>query len=1223
MTKSKLFAASAVAIAALLALLLLFEGDSDRSTSVPVGLDGTDADVTAATADEEAPDTVEAGDAELEAERIEAGGLSRQTGVRGRIIDSKTRQPLAGVEVLAMRKPPGFERLIERFRSTFFQGGGFWEQVVPAPEILGKAMTGPGGDFEILGLPPGVVFLDGRSDFTFVRTPQRLRLALGEIHEGVELVGSASGRIRGVVYGPDGLPASGVAVSVRPGLNAFLGQITQRQYRWLESMTDANGEYDLPGVPEGHGYSVSAAGPLIALAEQNGVDVEVGKVTRVDIQGFAGATIHGRVLDIDGAPCVGAKLAMVYLDVSRVLFSADGRDEAVTTDENGEFHLNRVAAGRVAFIAAADGRASSGIEELAVVDGGVYEDFELVLREGRGFGGIVVDGDGKPIAGATVDIRPMERPDSPDVLKMLLKIRQISVETGADGRFRTEALSAKRVFVQASKTGFVTEVKFRHDIEEDADLRIQLTRGVTIRGKVAHADGTPVTRFRVDTRSRTPRKEDEESDDEQSRGDDEAGDDDRRRRRNRWRRGGSMRLSEGQRMGDRGFDGNWREFSSEAGAFEIRGVPPGRVRVRLRADGYRDPESQTVTLAAGETSEEIQFTLDPGAVARGKVVDAVSGVPVPDAQVTAHKNRDRSGGRGFFRMNFDRQDMDFLGLSTRNSATTNSEGEFEIEGLAEGDYRFTARHPERAKSSVKDVRIDRETPESDILIEIEQGGGIEGLVTGQEDRPLPDAMIVALSVSAGSFKSGSTDKDGEYRIEGLPAGQYVVFKSKIGERAMNIGYDLLGNMRLKTVKVKKNKFTRFDIRDETEDTVRVWGVVRDGGEPVAQGMVTALSTDRDGIFGMGLRAQPTDKTGRYELIGLKPGDYFFQVSRFQKRPQQASLSIEVPEGVSEFRVDLELPQSSIRGQVVDTRGEPVKGIRVSAGVEEGGIDDAPGLLGLILKNGVAQARTDDEGNFEIDKVAAGVYRLSVSGRQGRRAHRQYGQAAVENISVDGNLPVENILITLPYAGKIRGLVTDGSGNPVPGAEIHYERDDEKQRRNPTEELVDLLGMQVRPEKTDSEGRFELKGVSPGTYRVRADADGLAPGVAEDVLVVEEGMVDVNIQVVRGATLRVRARNIDGQKIPFASISVIDGQGKPLASNVSVMSVFKRMMGSKQKKSDTGWYEVGSVPPDTYTIIITEKGQPEVRVTREIADGETVEWDIDVTTELEAQGRARK
>ncbi|MCA8943632.1 MAG: carboxypeptidase regulatory-like domain-containing protein, partial [Planctomycetes bacterium] len=1096
-----------LAVIAVAALLLLWSASGEVvQTSPGTSTDGTQ-DVESVSADL-ATAEVSAIEADHVVTREAVAGPDAATGVRGRIIDAKTREPLAGVEVLAMRRPPGFEQLFARMRTTMFEGKGLWAETVPEPEILGRATTGSNGEFEILGLPPGVVFLDGRSDFTFVRTPERTRLARGEIREGIELVGSPGGRVRGLVIGPGGLPASGVAVTLRPGLNAFLGQVTERQYRWLVASTDADGEYDIPGVPAGHGYTLSAAGPLIALAEQHGVDVEVGKVTRVDVQGYAGATIEGRVLDVDGVPRADALVAMAYLDVSRVLFSADGRGEPIHTDAKGRFRLDRVASGRVAFIATADGRANSGIEELAIVDGGEYHDLELVLREGIDFGGLVVDGDGRPLAGATVDIRPMEQPNSPDVLKTLLNIRSVQVETGIDGRFQTSDLTAKRVFLQTSKPGYVTEIKFRHDVEEEDDVRIELVRGVTIKGRVVDASGQPVERFRVDTRSRPVSAED----DEEEAGDDEGFGRPPRSERRNWRRGGSMRIGEGRKIGDRGFDGNWREFRAADGAFEITGVPPGNVRVRVRAEGYLDPDNQNVTLAAGEQSDELRFALAAGCVARGKVVDATSGAPVPDVDVTAYEDRERAGN-GIFQLNFDQQDVDFLGMATKNSAKTASDGTFEITGLSEGAHRFTARHPDRAKSSVKAVEVTAAQPTEGIVIEIETGGGIRGLVTGRAGKPLPDALIVAFSMAAGSFKSSSTDKNGEYEIDGLPPGQYAVFKSKIGERAMNLGYDLLGNMRLKTVRVRKNEFTDFDIQDESENTVRVWGVVRDGDQPVAEGMVSALSTDSEGFFGMGLRAQPTDKDGRYELIGLEPGEYFFQVSRFRGRPQQASLSIEIPEGVHDFRVDLDLPQSAIRGRVVDTRGEPVAGIRVSAGVQSGGLDDAPGLLGVIMKNGIAQDRTDENGEFEIDKVAAGVYRLSVSGRQGRRAHRKYGEASVEDVVIDGSLPVEGIVLTLPLAGRVTGVVVDGSGSPVAGAEIHYEREDVRPRSDPTEEMLDLLGMQVRPEKSGPDGRFELTGLSPGTYRVRADADGLAPGVAEDVLVAEESVVDVSIQVV--------------------------------------------------------------------------------------------------------------
>jgi hypothetical protein len=267
-------------------------------------------------------------------------------------------------------------------------------------------------------------------------------------------------------------------------------------------------------------------------------------------------------------------------------------------------------------------------------------------------------------------------------------------------------------------------------------------------------------------------------------------------------------------------------------------------------------------------------------------------------------------------------------------------------------------------------------------------------------------------------------------------------------------------------------------------------------------------------------------------------------------------------------------------------------------------------------------RTDNEGRFTLKSVAAGTYRVTASGRQGRRELRKYGEAALEGVLVDGRTPVADVELRLPLAGSLAGLVLDGSGNPVEGAEVHYERDRKEKATasDPQRALADLFGVQMQPARSGADGRFTIEGVTPGTYRVRADAKGLAPGVADDVVVLEARPTTVELKVIRGAVLRARVTNIDGSKLPLADITLLDGKGKPLASRVSVVSVFRALMGDQQKKDDSGWHEIGNVPPDTYTVIVREKGKPELKFTREIKDGETAEWDIDMAAEAKKLGR---
>ncbi|MCY2957504.1 MAG: carboxypeptidase regulatory-like domain-containing protein [Planctomycetota bacterium] len=1175
---------------------------------------------------------------------VSSRGSDRGTGVRGVVVDARTGMPLAAIEVRALKEEPSIAPLMNRFRGLI-QGGMFTDTQRP-PQVLGVTESRADGTFELTGLPTGRVFLDARSDAWFVRTPGTARLGLGEMVEGIELRVQPGGRVRGIVLGADGAPVPMASVSLRPGLNAFLGQLTERKLRWLQVITDKDGRFDIPGVPAGNGYVATAAAPSFALEEQYGVEVREAQVTELTLRGHAGATVAGMVLDGKGAPLAGASIAMIYLDVSRVLLSADGRSEPITSGADGKFSVRPVSAGRVAFVAAADGLAPSNIVDLAVVDGGSYDDLFLRLSDGATVVGKVVDELSQPVAAAKVELRPFESPKDPEFLKMMLKVRHVEVETGADGSFVAKGMTGEGLIVEASKAGYTTGVRWGVKLDEK-DLVVQVQRGAIVRGIVQIDGGKPCVRFRVSATTK-PAKDPKDaavakdgkkpvdaaaasatSPDAMS--------------GPSWSGGGRVgrgtkgstgtQLPEGQTMAGRGMDmeANWREIAAEDGSFELRGLPPGRITVRVRADGFLDPASQEMELQAGQAGDVLKFTIAPGVAASGVVIDAATNRPVSDAQVTAYRARDGQQKRGGMFGDIDGEDFDFLAMSSmdgRRSAVTDSQGRFRIESLTAGKYRFTARHPDKAKASAKEIEVLAEKPPTNIEIKLDDGGGIEGNATGFGLRPLADAAIATFSLQTGTLRSSTTDKGGYFRIEGLPPGQYIVFKSRIDERADNIPLELLSNLRLKSTTVRQGKLARVDVHDEGEDGVRVYGIVREGGKPVARALVTLLGSDREGILGMGVRASAADLTGRYELVGIKPGNYIAQISRFQGRPMQTSFELEVPSEQRDFLFDIELPTSEVAGRVVDSRGNPVPGIQLSLGSVDGGLIGAEGLVGMIAQGGLNQGRSDDNGEFRLRSVAAGTYRLRAGsragggfgggGQNGGERNTKYGEGGLDGLAVDGRSKTEGLVITVPLAASIKGIVLDGSSAPVRGAEIHYAETSAKQQRSEKNLLTSMLGMQARPITTGEDGRFEILGLNPGSYDLRVETEALQAGRAQDIVVAEDGMAEVTLRIVRGATVKVRATNVDKQSIPIASVSLLDGKGRKVVNKISTVSVMRRLMSSRDEVKDSGWYEFGSVPPDTYTIVIAEAGKEETRITRTVVDGELVEWDIDVAAELRAR-----
>ena len=1156
----------------------------------------------------EAP-AIESGDAteasaERQPQRVALEQASETAVLRGTVRLAKGGQPVGGVEVRALNRHPAFAEMELRFREFFTKG--FWtRQEMPEVEVLATTTSAPDGSFELVGLPSGRVFLDARSDSYYTKSYQAARLAGGDDEEGVEVLLTPGAQVAGKVLGPDGQPVAKARVVLRPDISSFLEQITKRSYRWFEASTDEDGSYVFPGVPPGQDYALSAAGPGMAPAEARDVDVApMQRVTR-NLRGARGAKIVGTVRYASGAPARGALVGFVYMDISRILFTV-GDGNLVEADEEGRFVLENVGPGQVAVTSMVDGMALAEVQRLFISEGGVFET-ELVLGEGYALEGRVVDEQEQPIGGATVTVRSFDRSAGFD-LSAITQLRPIEVTSNADGKFIVQGLTAKRFFVTAEKAGYLdARETFRQREGQKDELVLKMGKGRFLTGRVLDQDGEPITRFRV---------------------------------RNRPERDGRMRRFGGPRWARPQNDPNpytdrapWsrggeEEMRDAEGRFRIGPIAARKWRVSVEAEGFLPGEAQTVEVKLEEDPQELEFKLDRGAAVRGRVVTKAGQAPIADVQVTWRKDREARGGR-FLPIKIDAQpeDMDFMALSSAmssRSTITDSKGRFELTGLPRGEeLRFTARHPEHAKGNVRKLTLDESSVTREITIEMSEGGKIVGFVRGLDGRPVPSTMVMALSIGAGVMRSGTTDARGYYEIEALDPGNYVVIKTKADSLSPQMFQEIMGNLRLKSTTVKEGRETRVDIEDRTANGVDVVGTVTEGGQPVPRAIITLLGQDNDGPFGVGVRSGTADEAGRFTIASVPPGNYLARVTRFSaSRPVPASLSVQVPEGVTRHRVELVFPTAEISGVVVGPNGEPVQGVRVRAIAD----DSRPmpgGLLGAVSElGGRERGRSDAEGRFTIRRLSPGRYRIRAESRG--NAADKYGSAELTDITVAEGQQLDGVRVTLPEAAILSGIVVDGSGNPVVGASVRAIRDgDERKAVDAAEasstraELRSMVQQLRATARTDGSGKFRIRGIAFGSWSLEVEKNGLSTTRKDDI-VLGRSTPEQRIVMLRGGRVRVKVTDIDGSMVALGRVRVLNSKGQEVGKRKSLASVLGSLFRKKDKEGNA-WMDFGTLAPDTYTLEVTQKkdGKTTVHKTqRVLREGEDAKWEVSLKELLE-------
>jgi hypothetical protein len=503
--------------------------------------------------------------------------------------------------------------------------------------------------------------------------------------------------------------------------------------------------------------------------------------------------------------------------------------------------------------------------------------------------------------------------------------------------------------------------------------------------------------------------------------------------------------------------------TADDGTFLFEGLEPGRAGLTASAPGRRTVRNQGIALAAGESQLDHELRLEPGATITGTVRNA-EGTPLDGVRVLIPEGNTSPA----------------MIMMVRSGALTNADGHFRLEGAAVGRRLLEAHAPGFRTGKVE---LELRAGENAADFTLERGASIAGRVLAPAGEPIGGATVRVLAgPGRPSFglPSAQSDSQGRFRIDGLEPGTISLIAEAEGFAA-----------------------TQSEPIEAAGEVAGIDLVLERGARIV--GELRGLSLDQLGrVMVAATRTSSrlmgrADFEGRYTIEGAGPGRWSV-VAMIEGRVARGE--VEVPAGVDEVQLDLEMVEgATLVGRVV-VDGEPGAGLRLT-----GSRAGAPGFFGA----------TDPAGRFRFEGLAEGTYRVSVT--------EGFTQLSSRELAVEA--PETTVELTVRPANVAGVVVREGDGSPIGGASVS----------------VGTERSRGVPVLTDGNGRFELRRVAAGPSFVLASAEGFAQRRLE--LELAEGQTEtIEIELAAGAGLSLVVAGVAGDSV---SVGLLDDSARVIHS----------------------------------------------------------------------------
>jgi uncharacterized GH25 family protein len=552
--------------------------------------------------------------------------------------------------------------------------------------------------------------------------------------------------------------------------------------------------------------------------------------------------------------------------------------------------------------------------------------------------------------------------------------------------------------------------------------------------------------------------------------------------------------------------------TSPDGVFTLKGFAAGpAILVASSAD---QPSMQSAPIEVTAPAQNVLITLPKPGRIEGRVVDKATRQPIREFLIA----------------------VALRNTGMRPPSQFHSEdGTFVLDPLAPGPIDLRVIATGYVHGTLNDLAIEEGKAIAGLEVQLERGGKLVGRVTAA-GQPL-SGVAVRLGASRRSgieMNATTTDGDGEYALDGLPAGERSMDFTKPGYLPKR-----------KSVEVATGKESRLDVEMERGRDL-AGRVVDSSGRPLSGARIGVTSGPP-----MNSVQAFSDAEGLFKLEGLVDSRYTISATK------EGYVTAELP--------NVQVPSSQPITLTLDTGGT------ISGRVI--GLSDAELATVTVTASGSgtsSRTQVDAGGTFTIRGVSDGRVALTAS-ISGARPH----QSAPKYVEVISGLapPVE---IDFSAGVTVRGLVSR-MGSPVSGGNVSFSL---------------KSGGPGMTAQIATDGRYEISGLPPGDYNVYAFTFRNITYQAETTIT-SGGIFDIDI---RGGTLRGRVLDATtGAPLADTTVFLAPSPELRVAKNTITDSegkfVIEALPGAKLEVRATH----DQYAPGSQSVVIASGTAPEVEI----------------------------